>query len=242
MRAVSPRVTVVVATINEPALGPWLDRVAAVVGARGAEILIVDDSDAATHQRLHELKPRGVELRVIAGDKRGKGAAIRRGMQEARGEVVLCLDADVDVKNLDLIPDFVRRIESGSADGVIAERTSRGEYDRGLVRAFLSIGLLVAQRAVIFQSARFFDTQCGFKAWRRDVARELAARQVVDGGMYDIEYLYQAVLRRLLIDQIPIDPMPELRASRINLLRCIVTDPIDLLRVKARGLLGRYTR
>lgn len=240
MRAVSPRLSVVVATFNEPDPAPWLDHVAAVVAPFDAEIVIVDDSDAATYQRLLALKPRGVDLRVVAGDKRGKGAAIRRGLLDARGEVVICLDADVDAKNLGLIPDFFRRIDSGNADGVIAERTSRGEYDRGPLRAFLSIGLLAAQRVVIFQSARFFDTQCGFKAWRRDVARELAARQIVDGGMYDIEYLYQAVLRRLRIDQVPIDPMPEVRTSRINVLRCLMKDPIDLLRVKARGLLGGY--
>lgn len=242
MRAVSPRLSVVVATFNEPDPGPWLDRVAAIAAPFDAEILIVDDSDAATLERLRALAPRGVELRVIAGDKHGKGAAIRRGMLEARGDVVLCLDADVDAKNLELIPDFFGRIDSGGVDGVIAERTSRGEYDRGFLRTFLSIGLLVAQRVVIFQSARFFDTQCGFKAWRGDVAKALAARQVVDGGMYDIEYLYQASVRKLRIDQVPIAPMPEVRASRINLLRCIVTDPLDLLRVKARGILGRYSR
>jgi glycosyltransferase involved in cell wall biosynthesis len=178
----------------------------------------------------------------MAGQRRGKGAAIRQGMLEARGDVVLCLDADVDQKRLELISRFFERIASGEADAVIAERTRRGEYDRGFVRSFLSIGLLVAQRVVVFQSARFFDTQCGFKAWRRDVARELASRQVIDGGMYDIEYLYQAVRRGLRIETIPIEPMAEVRASRINVLRCLVTDPRDLLRIKLRGLLGRYGR
>jgi glycosyltransferase involved in cell wall biosynthesis len=241
MRAVSPRLSVVVATFNEPELAPWLGRVAAIVTPIGAEILIVDDSDAAAFARLQELAPHGVELRVLAGAKRGKGAAIRQGIQESRGDVILCADADVDAKVLGRIPDFYERIASGRADAVIAERSSRGEYDRGFVRSFLSIGLLVAQRVVIFQSTRFFDTQCGFKAWRRDVARELAARQVVDGGMYDIEYLYQAVRRGLRVDQVPIAPMPEIRASRINLLRCIVNDPLALLRVKLRGLAGRYS-
>jgi glycosyltransferase involved in cell wall biosynthesis len=242
MRAVSPRLSVVVATFNEPHLAPWLDRVAAIAGPMDAEVVIVDDSDARMHAALHELGPIGVETRVIAGDHRGKGAAIRKGMLEARGDVVLCLDADVDPKRLDLIPTFFQRIADGSADAVIAERTRRGDYDRGFMRSFLSLGLLFAQRIIVFQSRRFFDTQCGFKAWRRDVARELAARQVVDGGMYDIEYLYQAVRRGLRIETIHIEPMEEIRASRINVLRCLVTDPIALLRIRLRGLLGRYTR
>jgi glycosyltransferase involved in cell wall biosynthesis len=236
MPAVSPRLSVVVATKNEPQLDTWLDRVAAVTAPFDTEILIVDDSEAAPEKPA----PRGVETRVIAGPNRGKGAAIRKGMLEARGDVVLCLDADVDAKRLELIPRFYERIAGGGADGVIAERTRRGEYDRGFVRSFLSIGLLVAQRVVIFHSARFFDTQCGFKAWRHDVARELASRQAIDGGMYDIEYLYQAVQRGLRIESILIEPMEEIRASRINILRCLVIDPRDLLRVKLRGLLGRY--
>src|SRR6185436_5004734 len=163
------------------------------------------------------------------GERRGKGAAIRRGMLDARGDVVLCLDADVDAKRLELIPTFFERIASGGADAVIAERTRRGEYDRGFVRAFFSIGLLVAQRAIVFQSARFFDTQCGMKAWRGDVAKTLASRQVIDGGMYDVEYLYQAVLRGLRVETVPIEPMAETRASRINLLRCLVNDPMALV-------------
>jgi glycosyltransferase involved in cell wall biosynthesis len=242
MRRVEPNLSIIVATFNEPGLGPWLDLVAEVAAPIGAEIVVVDDSDAATHASIHAHAPAGVELRVVAGEKRGKGAAIRRGVAVGRGEVVLCLDADVDPKVLALIPDFYRRIASGEADAVIAERSARGEYDRGFVRTILSVGLLIAQRVVVFQSRRFLDTQCGFKAWRRDVARELTARQVVSGGMYDIELLYQAVLRRLRIQQIPIDPMPEIRASRIRLLRCVITDPIDLLRVKWRGVTGRYTR
>lgn len=242
MRRVSPRLSVVVATFNEPHLAPWLDRVAAIVAPIGAEVVIVDDSEAERHAGVQELAPPGVETRVFEGDHRGKGAAIRKGMQEARGDVVLCLDADVDAKRLALIPEFFERIASGGADAVIAERSRRGEYDRGFVRSFLSIGLLVAQRVIVFQSARFFDTQCGMKAWRRDVARELAARQVVDGGMYDIEYLYQAVRRGLRVETVHIEPMEEVRASRINVLRCLVNDPLALLRVKLRGVMGRYDR
>jgi len=123
----------------------------------------------------------------------------------------------------------------------MAERRERLQY-RNVARLILSAGLFVAQRVFVFQSARFFDTQCGFKAFRRDAARRLATLQTVDGGMYDIEYLYIAVKNGMRIAQVPVPPMPEVRSSRIRVLRCLVTDPLALLRVKWNGVRGQYSR
>src|SRR5439155_5907210 len=110
------------------------------------------------------------------------------------------------------------------------ERTRR-RYDN-LGRFVLSIGLFLAQRLLIFQRARFSDTQCGVKAYRRAAARRLAELQTVDGGMYDIEYLYVAVLNGLRIASVGVTPWPETRATRLRILRCLYTDPVRLLRMK----------
>jgi len=196
----------------------------------GSEILIVDDSDET---------PRLENARVLRGHERGKGDAVRIGMLAAEGEVVFHLDADADDETLARIPEFIRLIDEGY-DVAIAERRARWQY-RNLGRFVLSIGLFLAQRFFIFQSTRFFDTQCGFKAFRRDAARRLAELQTVRGGMYDIEYLYIAVKNGMRIAQVPVAPMRELRPSRLRVLRCLVTDPVDLLRVKWNGVRGRYS-
>jgi hypothetical protein len=60
--------------------------------------------------------------------------------------------------------------------------------------------------------------------------------------MVDIEYLYIAMKNELRIAQVPVAPMRELRPSRLRILRCLVTDPVELLRVKWNGLRGSYTR
>ncbi len=223
-------VSIVVPAYNEPALANDIARIARVLPP-DSEILVVDDSD---------VPPRLENARVLRGEKRGKGDAVRLGMLAAEGEVVFHLDADIDDEKLALIPDFIRLIDEGH-DVAIAERRSRWQY-RNLGRFFLSIGLFVAQRFIIFHSTRFFDTQCGFKAFRRDAARTLAELQTVRGGMYDIEYLYIAVKRGMRIAQVPIAPMRELRPSRLRVWRCLVTDPVDLMRVKWNGVLGRYAK
>ncbi len=227
------RVSVVVPTYNEPALAAWLDRLEPVLAPFDAEVVIVDDSTPALADDF------AGRVRVLTGEKRGKGDAVRIGTLAATGDVIFHLDADVDAEKLALIPEFVRLAETH--DVVIAERRSRWQY-RNLGRFILSIGLFLAQRFFIFQSTRFFDTQCGFKAFRRDAAQRLAMLQSVRGGMYDIEYLYIAVKKGMTIAQVPIAPMRELRPSRLRVWRCLVTDPVDLLRVKWNGLRGRYTR
>jgi dolichyl-phosphate beta-glucosyltransferase len=98
------------------------------------------------------------------------------------------------------------------------------------------------QRYFVFQEDAFLDTQCGFKAFRGDVIRSLARRQIIDGGMYDIEYLYVVTRERLKVARVPVDQRPEIRPSKINAWRCLWTDPRDLARVKLRGVTGGYRR
>lgn len=215
---------------NEPDLDALVRRVAPVLPP-DSEILIVDDSEEV---------PRVNGARVLRGEKRGKGDAVRIGMLAAEGEVVFHLDADLDEEQLARIPEFVRLIDDGN-DVAIAERRARWQY-RNLGRFVLSIGLFLAQRLFIFHSTRFFDTQCGFKAFRRDAAHKLAELQTVRGGMYDIEYLYIALKNGMRIAQVPVTPMRELRPSRLRVWKCLAADPFDLLRVKWNGVRGRYTR
>lgn len=236
------RVSVVVPTYDEIALEPWLDSLAAIIAPMNGEIILVDDSEPAGHSALRALAAvkRDMRLRVLTGNRMGKGDAIRVGMLEANGSAIVQLDADIEEEKLRLIPTFVELIERDGYDLVIAERRSRWEY-RSLVRFFLSVVLFLAQRLFIFQSTRFFDTQCGIKAYGRDAGRRLAALQTVRGGMVDIEFLYIAVKNQMRIAQVPITPMRELRPSRLRVLRCLVTDPVALLRIKWNGLRGRYT-
>jgi dolichyl-phosphate beta-glucosyltransferase len=223
-------VSIIVPTRNEPDLLRWLDALRSRLASLNAEIVVVDDSTPPIAEPRH--------TRVLRGPDRGKGAAVRVGILAARGEVIVVVDADLDEPTMRRIPEFVGHVREGY-DLVIAERT-RWRYDN-LGRFILSIFLFLAQRLLIFQSAKFFDTQCGFKAFRRAAARRLAALQIVDGGMYDIEYLYIAVLNRFRIAKVPLAPWPETRPTRLRILRCLRTDPLDLLRVKWRGIRGRYS-
>jgi hypothetical protein len=170
-------------------------------------------------------------VRVLEGPHAGKGAAVRRGVLESRGDIVFTMDADLPVP-LEHVGQFIRFLNEG-ADVVIAERPLDRDFD-SLLRYAVSRSLLVIQRTLVFHSTEFKDTQCGFKAFRGDFARSIARGQLVDGGMYDLEYLSDARRLGAKIVTVPVIPNPEVRESRIDVWRCLRTDWIDVVRIRLK--------
>jgi glycosyltransferase involved in cell wall biosynthesis len=241
-------VSFVIPTLREYAFGEVLDRLIECLRAISEysfEILVVDDSDPETQAKMdaaialrRRTLERGIALRLVPGPHRGKGAAVRLGAQTASGVVIFVVDADLPV-SLKHVAEFLEILRATGADVVIGER-SRDRYPDVSLRHVLSGGLRLIQKALVFGESRFEDTQCGFKAFRATALRDLVERQIVDRGMYDLEYLYAATKRGLSVQAVPVEHTPELRPSRINLVTCLLYDPFDILRFKVSGSLGRY--
>ena len=243
------RLSLILPTYQETDLEPSLERLSAAAMAipdTRTEILIVDDSDEALRERISAWSAAWSQreghptVRVLEGPHRGKGAAVRVGALASTGDVVFVMDADLPIP-LEHIQDFLGRMQATRADIVMGERPL-GRNTGNPLRFVLSRGLFAFQYLVVFQASLFHDTQCGFKAFRGDALRRMAARQIVDGGMYDIEYLYMAVRMGLRIERVPVIPNAETRPSKINVKRAMVQDPQELVRVKWKGIRGGYTR
>jgi glycosyltransferase involved in cell wall biosynthesis len=238
----------IIPTFREAAFGKSLDELVEfllTIGPRAMEILVVDDSDAAMQEALRATieqralrLPTWITARLIAGPRRGKGAAVRLAAQRSRGDIVFVVDADLPVP-LRYIAEFVDAIETTHAEVVVGERP-RDRYAGDALRRFVAGSLRLIQQGLVFHGAAFEDTQCGFKAFRGNTLRSLVDKQIVDGGMYDLEYLYAATLRNLDVRRIDVAINAESRPSRINVWRCILYDPMDIVRFKVAGSLGRY--
>jgi dolichyl-phosphate beta-glucosyltransferase len=227
--------TIVVPSLNEDLVGTLRQLDEAVSGLPGRfEIVFVDDSPpehlASQRTALDSAHSRA-EARLVEGPRRGKGAAVRSGVRESRGERVFTMDADLPVP-LHHVGGFLRLLDDG-ADMVMAERPLDRKFETWQ-RFVVSRGLLAIQRGLVFHSREFSDTQCGFKAFRGELARDIAAAQVVDGGMYDLEYVFEAHRRGAKIVRVPIVPNPEIRESRIDVWRCFTHDWIDVLRIRTK--------
>ncbi len=164
---------------------------------REQEIVVVDDgSTDETAEIARQWGRREPLVRVVGNPGNcGKGYAVRAGFGEARGEWVLFTDADLSTPIEDLARLEAAIARSG-ADGAIGSRA----LNRKLVGKRQSPAREISGRVFnlfvrLVTGLPYGDTQCGFKLFRRDVARALAARQKLDGFGFDVEILY--IARRL---------------------------------------------
>lgn len=159
-----------------------------------AEILVVDDGSSDTTAGLtREFSQHSPIVRLLSNPvNHGKGYVVRQGLLEASCEWVLFTDADLSTP----IEDFARletAIQKSGADGALGSRA----LDRRLVgthqpwwREFSGRFFNLVIRLVT--GLPYSDTQCGFKLFRREVARAVAARQMLTGFGFDVEILFIA--------------------------------------------------
>jgi glycosyltransferase involved in cell wall biosynthesis len=194
---------------------------------RSIEPIVVDDGEDRLEERLVNDRLDGVMY--VRGPGRGKGAAVRDGILRSTKDIVVYCDADLPLSFAD-VEACVAAVESGRATHAVPERSWTFH---GPVRTVASVVLWSLQCAIVFRERRFFDTQCGLKVFRRDLATRLASEQISEGGMFDIEYLYRAAQLGEPVFKTRVVQKPEIRPSKIRILRCLVRDPIDLARIRS---------
>jgi dolichyl-phosphate beta-glucosyltransferase len=224
------QVSWIVPTLNEaPIIADTLRQIlqwAASTG-RHVEPIVVDDGDDQLGDQLAKAELAGVKW--VRGPQRGKGAAVREGILRSTKDIVVYCDADLPLDFAD-VEVCVSAVESGEASYAVPERPWTFH---GPVRTVASVILWALQCALVFRERRFDDTQCGLKVFGRDLAMRLAADQISDGGMFDVEYLYRATLLGEPVFRTRVVQRPEIRPSKIRVLRCLIRDPIDLARIRS---------
>jgi dolichyl-phosphate beta-glucosyltransferase len=221
---------------EESRLGPALDELFGYLGRRGerarygspgaaslpgrVEVIVVDDGSTDGTAALVRARPEtandraGVHLVLVGIPHAGKGAAVRAGMLAATGDVLVFADADMATPP-DQIPLLVDALDEADValgsriqpDGRDMRRTQPA-YRRILGRAF---HLLASTWAV----GPIADTQCGFKGFRRDAARDLFSRQRVTSIVFDVELIHLARRRGYRIAVVPI-AWTDKRGSRMR--------------------------
>jgi len=203
------KLSVVIPAFNEQSRLPqtlretqaWLDEYL----PKEYEILVVDDgSSDQTCAEVIRLQNQISALQLLRlKQNTGKGAAVRKGMLAAQGDIVLYMDADHSTHICE-ISKANEALTSG-ADVVIASR----RHPRSLIprhqtwlrenmgRTFRSL-----MHAVV--GLEFEDTQCGFKVFTRKVAQQLFTRQQLNGFSFDVELLYLAKKLGFTIREIPV--------------------------------------
>jgi dolichyl-phosphate beta-glucosyltransferase len=204
------------------------------------EILVAADGDDGTREIVSAMVQKDRRLSVFGTpERRGKGLGIREGVARARGEVIGFVDADykTPIEEMEKLLPWLDR----GVDVVIGSRAmadSRVEVPQPFYRRIGSRGFGVFMHLTVgLWGIR--DTQCGFKFFRGDVARDLFSRQRVDGYMFDVELLYLAARSRYRVKEVGIrwhddgDSRLELLAGNWRNLRDVLQ--IRLNRYAPRG-------
>ena len=159
------------------------------------ELILVNDGSKDNTKEVIEAIP-GVKA-LSYEPNRGKGGAVKYGIEHATGDYVLFMDADLST-DLEAIDKFIKL--APNYDMVIGSRHAKDSVikkKQPALRVF--IGWCCRKLVNMKFHFKYKDTQCGFKAMRTDIAKKIVSKQVVNNFAFDVEYLYIAKLNNLSI-------------------------------------------
>jgi dolichyl-phosphate beta-glucosyltransferase len=195
------------------------------------EIIVVDDgSKDSTAKTAENVRiPPGVKLEIIRYESHsGKGYAVRKGIEQTKGNYVMfadsghCVPYDDTLRGLELLKTDTCDIAHGSRKipGCRIEK-SQSLYRRICSKIF---HWFVIHDMKI--PPELTDTQCGFKIYKGDVARHLYGQCVTDGFMFDIEIIMRARKEGYRIKEFPINWTcdRDSRLSPTRSLRCVLAE------------------
>jgi dolichyl-phosphate beta-glucosyltransferase len=244
MSTAAPQLSIIIPSYNEEVRLPsTLEQINTYIrhSGRETEIIVVDDGSsdhtAAVAASFREKVPL---LRVVSnGVNRGKGYSVRHGMLEARGRFVLFTDADLSApieeadKLIAALANNDVAIGSRAVDrSLIAVRQSRFRELAGMI--FNSVVRLVL-------GLPFVDTQCGFKAFRREPCRIIFEQQRVERFGFDPELLYLARHHGLRSVEIPVR-WGHSPATKVSMFRDSIQMFLDVLSIRWNAMVGRYRK
>lgn len=216
------KISIIVPAYNEALrILPSLDRVFAYMDAHHPdyEVLVIDDgSSDGTADVVKQRFGARSELRVLGyGGNRGKGYAVRYGGLHAQGELVVFSDADFSTP-IDEVEKVLAALQVGN-DLVIASRAhSQATIEERQPFYREGVGKFFNFLVRLFILPAFRDTQCGFKAFRREPMLPVLQEQQIDGFAFDVEMIALAQARGLRITEVPVvwknSPSSSVKLSR----------------------------
>jgi dolichyl-phosphate beta-glucosyltransferase len=204
----APRLSVVIPCYNEEQRLPrTIEQIERYLDSHGIayELILVDDGSSDGTRRVMEAaaaRNRAVRIEALPAN-RGKGRALAEGVKVATGAEVLVTDADLSTP-IDELEHLEAALAAGAgvAIGSRAVKGSRVEVSQPVYRVLMGKVFNLIVQLVLLPG--IWDTQCGFKLFRADVAHPVFGALTTDGFGYDPEVLYLAKRRGVRIAEVPV--------------------------------------
>ena len=226
-------------------LGGTVESILAYLDAHkiDAELIVVDDGSAdktADIARESAAKFPAITTNVIRYEEnRGKGYAVKIGLQVARGEIALFSDADLSTP-IEEIHKLVDPIRNGDFDVTFGSRA----IDRTLIGTHQPWrreqgGRVMNLIIKTMSGLTFYDTQCGFKAFKMAKFRPLLDLMTIDRFGFDVEFLFVAKHNGLSLKEIPVR-WNDVAGSKVNVLRDTRRMISELNQIRRNAKQGKY--
>ncbi|MBS3060400.1 MAG: glycosyltransferase [DPANN group archaeon] len=202
------------------------------LGRRDFEILLMEDASTdGTADLAADLAKGDKRIKHIHSNiKMGKGNAIKRGFQLATGRILAFLDSDesTDTSYLPLL------IETAEKHGIaIGSRYMRGSKAKRIFKRNVISRVYNLLLAILF-SSKIKDHQCGFKAFKKEIAYKLIKECRNDRWSFDTEMLLLAQRQKYPVTEIPVlwDEHPD--TTNIHVVRDSIRFIIDIIKLRVR--------
>ena len=244
MNPEAPELSIIIPAYNEELRLPaTLSSIAAYTRSskRKIEVIVVDDGSrdktvAVAEQFRDEIRA----LRVVSnGENRGKGHSVRHGMQEARGGIVLFTDADLSAP-IEEVEKLLPAMQTNDvAIGSRAMDRSQITVHESPFREFAGIIFNKIVRLILWLP--FVDTQCGFKAFRREACKIIFEQQTIERFGFDPELLYLARHHGLRSVEISVR-WGHSPATKVSMMRDSLMMFVDVFAIRWNSITGKYPR
>jgi putative flippase GtrA len=206
-----------------------------------ALVTIADNASTdATWERATGLVDQLAGVRAVHLEEKGRGRALRAAWSTSGAEVVAYMDVDLST-GLDALLPLVAPLLSGNADLAIGSRLVSGaKVVRGTKRELISRVYNLIVRTTLHN--KFSDAQCGFKAIRSDLVKDILPLVEDNGWFFDTELLVLAERNGLRIHEVPVDWVDD-PDSRVDIARTAMDDLSGIARLvwsffRGRGMAG----
>ena len=237
----TPLLSIVIPAHNEEKrLPPSLKAVSEFLKQQdySSEILVVENgSSDQTYEIARSFEKSIPNLIVFQEKNAGKGLAVKRGMLEAQGQYRIFCDADFSMPVEEInkfLPPYIEEYDVAIASRELPSsiRIDEPEYRHLIGRVFNSM-----VRWTVLPGLH--DTQCGFKAFRGDIADAVFRRQTLPGWSFDAEVLVIARQLGYRIEEVPITWYYK-PGSRLNIVKDSIQMASDLLTIRRNAQQGLY--
>ncbi|MEQ1604864.1 MAG: dolichyl-phosphate beta-glucosyltransferase [Pyrinomonadaceae bacterium] len=241
-----PEISIIIPAYNESErLGPPLNTILAFVAANriNAEVIVVDDGSSDDTAKVAETTlatAPSVSSNVIRYEKnRGKGFAVKTGLMAASGDIALFSDADLSTP-IEELSKLIDPIRTGEFDVTFGSRA----IDRSLIGTHQPWrreqgGRVMNLIIKTISGLRFYDTQCGFKAFNMLKFRPLLDVMQIDRFGFDVEFLFVANYHKLRLAEIPVR-WNDVAGSKVSVFRDTRRMISELMQIRRNAKNGVY--